>query len=139
MGGFPAALIGYDATDALENYFNEHDVPEGIVSYKLLLQRLETETSAPIFMASLDDDDGDVPRRLLCFYVDYSIRVYDCAELMAVTVPAQFKRVKDVLGIEGDLRRVFAPKAHIYSWDSNGRTRVLANHDNQHRMCIASS
>jgi hypothetical protein len=123
MGGFPVAVIGYDATDALENYLNEHDLPAGNVSYKQLLQHLETETSTPIFLANIDDD-GDAPRRFLCFYVDYSIRVYDCAELMAVTVPTQFERVKDVLSIEGDLRRVFAPKAHICSWDSNGRTRV---------------
>jgi hypothetical protein len=124
MGGLSAAIIGYDATDALANYLRQHDLPAGNSSYKPLLHRLENETSTPIFLASLEDV-GDAPRVFLCFYVDYMINVYDCAELMAVAVPTQFERVKDLLGIEGDLRRVFAPRGHIFSWDSKGRKRLI--------------
>jgi hypothetical protein len=43
---------------------------------------------------------------------------------MAVTVPPQFTRVKEILGIDGDLKRVFAPQGMIFSYDVNGRTRV---------------
>ena len=124
MGGLSVAVVGYDATDALANYLHEHDLPAGTSSYKPLLQRLETETSTPIFLTNLEDVGG-LSRVFLCFYVDYAIRVYDCAELMAVTVPPQFTRVKELLSIEGELRRVFAPQAHIFSWDSMGQKRLM--------------
>ncbi|KAF8340966.1 hypothetical protein F5887DRAFT_1160207 [Amanita rubescens] len=60
----------------------------------------------------------------LCCYVDTRIRAYDCEELMAVIVPPQFTRVKEMLGIDGDLKRVFAPQGMIFSYDVNGKTRV---------------
>ena len=112
------AVVGYDATDAFENYLREHDLPAGT---KALLRRLEAETSTPIFLAILEDVGG-VSRVFLCYY---AIKVYDCAELTAVTMPTQFERVKDLLSIEGDLRKVFAPRAHIFSWDNKGRKRLI--------------
>ncbi|KAI0005336.1 hypothetical protein BJV74DRAFT_803494 [Russula compacta] len=42
----------------------------------------------------------------------------------AVIVPPQFARVKEILGIDGDLKRVFAPQGTIFSYDVNGKTRV---------------
>ena len=60
----------------------------------------------------------------LCCYVDSRIRVFDCEELMAATVPPQFTPVGEVLGIDGDLKRVFAPQGMIFSYDVNGGTRV---------------
>jgi len=87
--------------------------PQGS-SHKPLLQRLETETSTPIFLANLEDVGG-LSRVFLCFYVDYTIKVYDCAELMAVTVPPQFTPVKELLSIEGDSRRVKPTSSH-FSW-----------------------
>jgi len=52
------------------------------------------------------------------------MRVYDCEELMAVIVPPQFTRLKEILGIDGDLKRVFAPQGTIFSYDVDGKTRV---------------
>jgi len=60
----------------------------------------------------------------LCCYVDTRIRVYDFEELLAVIVPPHFTRVKEILGVDGDLKRVFAPQGMIFSYDGNGRTRV---------------
>jgi hypothetical protein len=77
----------------------------------------------PVSLARLEDDSG-LARMFLCCYVDTHIRVYDCEELMAVTVPPRFTRVKEILGINGDLKRVFAPQGTIFSYDVNGRTRV---------------
>ena len=37
-------------------------------------------------------------------------------------VPPQFTRVKEILGIDGDLKRVFAPQGTIFSYDVDGRT-----------------
>ena len=117
MGGLAVAVIGYDATEAIENYLDEDaDMNDSdfvwtpLAAYKRLLRHLETETSMPLSLVSLEDEPGALTRMFLCFYVDDEIRIYDCAELMAVTVPPQFARVKELLGIEGDVRSVFAPK-----------------------------
>jgi len=76
----------------------------------------------PISLARLEDSSG-LTRMFLCCYVDAHIRVYDCQELMVVIVPPQFTRVKVLLGIDGDLKRVFVPQGTIFSCDVNGRTR----------------
>ena len=122
MGGLSFVAIGYEVADALERYQREHDIA-GVQSFKQLLQYIESEISIPISLARLEDDSG-LTRMFLCCYVDTRIRVCDCEELMAVTVPPQFMRVKEILGIDGDLKRVFAPQGMIFSYDVNGRTRV---------------
>ena len=122
MGGYSIVAVGYEvAADALERYQREHDI-EGVPSYKQLLKYLESETSIPISLARLEDSSG-LSRMFLCCYVDARIRIYDCEELMAVIVPAQFTRVKEILGIDGDLKRVFAPEGKIFSYDVNGKPR----------------
>jgi hypothetical protein len=122
MGGLSFVAIGYEVADVLERYQRQHDIA-GVPSFKQLLQHVESEISIPISLARLEDDSG-VTRMFLCCYVDTRIRVYDCEELMAVIVPPQFTRVKEILGIDGDLKRVFTPQGVIFSYDVNGRTRV---------------
>lgn len=124
MGGFPIVAVGYEIGDALEKYQRQHhrDIA-GLPSFKPLLQYIESELSMPISLARLEDD-SNTTRVFLCCYVDTRIRVYDCEELMAVVVPPQFTRVKELLGIDGDLKRVFAPQGTIFSYDVNGRTRM---------------
>lgn len=124
MGGLSFAAIGYEVADALERYQRQHDI-EGLPSFKQLLKYIESEISIPVSLVGLEDDrDDGLTREFLCCYVDTRIRVYDCDELMAVKVPPQFSRVKEILGIDGDLKRVFTPKGVIFSYDVNGRTRV---------------
>ena len=77
----------------------------------------------PISLVRLEDF-SDLTRKFLCCYVDATIRVYNYDELMAVTVPAQFTRVKEILGIDVDLKRVFAPQGTIFSYDANGKTKA---------------
>ena len=84
---------------------------------------IESEISIPVSLVTLEDDDG-LTRKFLCCYVDTRTRVYDCDELMAVKVPPQFSRVKELLGTHGNLKRVFTPKGVIFSYDVNGKTRV---------------
>ncbi|OJA13958.1 hypothetical protein AZE42_03615 [Rhizopogon vesiculosus] len=120
MGGFPIVAIGYEVADeALERYQHQHHFAE----VEQLLQYVESEISMPISLASLEDSAG-LSRMFLCCYVDTHTRVYSCEELMAVTAPPQFTRVKEILGIDGDLKRVFAPRGTIVSCDVNGRTRI---------------
>ena len=122
MGGFSIVAVGYEDADALERYQRQHDI-EGVPSFKQLLQYVESEISMPISLARLEDSSG-LTRMFLCCYVDTRIRAYNYEELMAVTVPPQFTRVKEILGIDGDLKRVFAPQGMIFSYDVNGKTRV---------------
>ena len=120
MGGFPFVAVGYEvAHSALERQYRIAGFP----SPKQLLQHLESEISMPISLARLEDSSG-LTRMFLCCYVDTRTRVYDCEELMAVIVPPQFTHVKEILGIDGDLKRVFTPQGMIFSYDVNGRTRV---------------
>jgi len=122
MGGFSTVAVGYEVGDALERYQCQHHI-SGVPSFKQLLQYVESEISMPISLARLEDS-SNLTRMFLCCYVDTRIKVYDCEELMAVMVPPQFTRVKEILGIDGDLKRVFAPQGMIFSYDGNGRTRV---------------
>ena len=122
MGGFPIVAVGYEVADALERYQRQHDI-EGLPSFKQFLRYVESEISIPISLARLEDSTG-LTHMFLCCYVDTRIRVYDHEELMAVIVSAQFTHVKEILGIDGDLKRVFAPQGTIFSYDVNGKTRV---------------
>jgi hypothetical protein len=122
MGGFSIVAVGYEVADALERYQGQHQI-SGVPSFKQLLRYVESEISMPVSLARLEDASG-LTRMFLCCYVDTHIRVYDCQELMAVIVPLQFTRVKELLGIDGDLKRLFAPQGTIFSYDVNGRTRV---------------
>ena len=111
-----------EVADALEKYQRQHDI-EGVPSFKQLLKYIESEISIPVSLVTLEDDDG-LTRKFLCCYVNTRTRVYDCDELMAVKVPLQFLRVKELLGIHDNLKRVFMPKGVIFSYDVNGRMRV---------------
>ena len=122
MGGLSFAAIGFEVADALEKYQRQHDI-EGVPSFKQLLKYIESEISIPVSLVTLEDDGG-LTRKFLCCYVDTRTRVYDCDELMVVKVPLQFSRVKELLGIHDNLKRVFTPKGVIFSYDVNGRTRV---------------
>ena len=122
MGGLSFAAIGFEVADTLEKYQRQHDI-EGVPSFKQLLKYIESEISIPVSLVTLEDDGG-LTRKFLCCYVDTRTRVYDCDELMVVKVPLQFSRVKELLGIHGNLKRVFTPKGVIFSYDVNGRTRV---------------
>ena len=122
MGGFSIVAIGYEVADALERYQRQHGI-EGVSSFKQLLQYVQSEASMPISLVRLEDSSG-LTRMFLCCYVDTHVRVYDFEELMAVIVPPQFTRLKEILGIDGDLKRVFAPQGMIFSYDGNGKTRV---------------
>ncbi|RDB24670.1 hypothetical protein Hypma_008206 [Hypsizygus marmoreus] len=123
MGGFPFAAMGYEVTEVLEDYFTLRNTPSGAPALKELLLSLESELHTPVHFAQLEDSDG-FSHILVCCYVDYQKWVYDCEELMMMKVPAQFERVKDILSIQGGLKRIFAPHGHIFSYDSSGRTRV---------------
>jgi len=123
MGGIAIAAIGFEVTEVIDNSLEKHG------SYKQLLRDLESKIStAPLSLARLEDSDGTI-RMLLCFYIAYyQNKVYDCEELMRIEVPAEFsRRVQELLGFEAGLRRVFAPHAFVFSYDCNGRTRVIEN------------
>jgi len=123
MGGLSIAAIGYEMTGNTDKLLLQHGITPGVSSFKSLLKQLESEISLPLSLARLEDSGGH-SRMFICCYVDYQIRVYDCEELMSIPVPPQFPRVRELLGIDGTLKRVFAPQGAIFAYDSNGRSRV---------------
>lgn len=52
-------------------------------------------------------------RMFMCCYVDYRVRLYDCEELMGITVPQEFTHLKEVLSFNGEIREYsdWYPKA----------------------------
>jgi hypothetical protein len=121
MGGIPIAAIGYDATDAVDRYKHEYPI-SGLSAFKQILHNVESETSIPVALAMLETEDSLNPT-FLCCYVDCRRKVHSCDDLMAVAVPPQFTRVKEMLGIDGDLKRVFSPRAVVFSYHVDGRRR----------------
>ena len=71
----------------------------------------------------------------LCCYVDFRIRVYDCEELMAVIVPPTVHACEGntvLVGIDGDLKRVYAPRAFVNSrWSRLARETGIDNSDSR--------
>ncbi|KAH9952427.1 hypothetical protein BC827DRAFT_361009 [Russula dissimulans] len=45
-------------------------------------------------------------------------------DLLAIPVPPAFRQLPQLMPVEGDLRRLFAPRAMISSYDQSGKSRV---------------
>ena len=127
MVGFPIVAVGYEVgDDTIQRYLRQHHI-SGLRDIQQLLRRAESELSIPVSLVSVEDFSVSIftpSRKFLCCYVDTRTRVCNCEELMAVIVPPQFTRVKEILGIDGDLKRIFALDGTIVSYDANGKTRV---------------
>ena len=104
----------YESVDALERGINVSTILKGFRPSNNFSQYIESEISIPVSLVGSEDDDG-LTRKFLCCYVNTRIRVYDCDELMAVKVPPQFSRVKELLGIDSDLKEgIYAPRRDLF-------------------------
>jgi hypothetical protein len=125
MGGVSVAAIGYEVMNVLDEYIREQGISPENQAFKSVLRILESEASIPLALVRLEDVSGS--RTFLCFHVEYEDeKVSDCEELMEIAVPPQFARLKESMGIAGDVKRVFGPKAVVFSYGTNGRSRVKA-------------
>jgi hypothetical protein len=129
MGMFILA-VGYEiSSDTLDNYLMENDMLESeSPDYEKFLIHLESEISTMVHLAFLDDESGStsISRQFLCCYADYRDRVYDFEEIMAIDIPNGFTRIPEIIETKGTLKRVFAPKGILHSYDRGGMDRVQA-------------
>lgn len=73
------------------------------------------------------DDDDDLSctvHTFVCCFVDIRRRAYTSKELDNIPIPAKFARVPERVKTSSDLLRVFAQNAMIFSFDSNGQSRI---------------
>ncbi|KIM92373.1 hypothetical protein PILCRDRAFT_810429 [Piloderma croceum F 1598] len=123
------AAIGYEvSSDVLNNYLFEHDMLSnmGLPIYRKLLIHLESETSTMVHLVNLDDESESTTTRhtFLCCYMECNNRIHDCDDIQAVVVPNAFTRIQEIIQTKGVLRRVVASKGIVYSYDSDGQSRV---------------
>lgn len=123
MTPIPCTLIGYRIlNEAIERYRAEHSLPE--INDRPLLQQLESTLGIPLALVRVElNDDTSSQEHYLCCFADYN-RPYDVQALAALPVPRAFERLPQVIPVEGDVRRLFAPHAMVVSWDEAGKSRV---------------
>lgn len=121
MGGFPVVFIGYELHDDPLDAYESHNNP-----IKALLHDVESLTHNPASIVRYDDIDGNT-HTFVCCFADIRECAYSTKELDAIPIPAEFSRVPEQVKTNGELRRVFAPKAMVYSYGGNGKTRVNFN------------
>ena len=121
--------VGYEvSSDVLNNFLLEHDMLSniGLPLYRKFLIHLESEVSTMVHLVNLDDESESTTTRrtYLCSHVQCNNRMHDCEDILAVVVPNAFTRIQEIIRTEGVLRRVVASKGIVYSYDSNGQSRV---------------
>ncbi|KAF8174411.1 hypothetical protein BJ912DRAFT_909955 [Pholiota molesta] len=126
MAPLPSSLVGYRVSpDAIEHYRVQHDLPE--YNNRPLLQNLESRVGVPLALVRVEPGDGDAQAATeyyLCCFADYSGKPYDTEALSAIPIPPAFLRLPELIPVEGGVRRLFAPKAMVSSFDREGKSRV---------------
>ncbi|KAF9442576.1 hypothetical protein P691DRAFT_810417 [Macrolepiota fuliginosa MF-IS2] len=121
MALLPSSLIGYRiSSEAIERYRTLKNLPE--YNNRFLVQDLESQVGVPLALVRIEHDEGD--DHYLCCFVDYSSRPRSPEDLLAIPVPPAFRQLPQLIPVEGDLHRLFAPRARISSYDQSGKTRV---------------
>jgi len=126
MAPIPSSLIGYRVSyEEIERYRALKTLPE--YNNRLLIQDLESKIGIPLALVCIDDqgDDGAESCYYLCCFADYSSRPYRCEDLLAVPVPPAFHQLPQLIPVESDLHRLFAPRTMIFSNGQSGKSRVI--------------
>ena len=123
MAPLPSSLVGYCvSSEAIERYRALKNLPES--NNRFLLQDLESRIGVPLALVRVERDDEAACDHYLCCFADYSGRVYDSKDLLTIPVPLAFHQLPQLIPVEGDLRRLFAPRTMIWSYDQSGKSRV---------------
>jgi hypothetical protein len=125
MAPLPSYLVGYRvSSEAIERYRALKNLPES--NNRLLVQDLESKIGVPLALVRVERDEGDgaASDHYLCCFADYSGRSYDSDDLLTIPVPPAFHQLSQLIPVEGDLRRLFAPRTMISSYDQSGKSRV---------------
>jgi len=123
MAPLPSTLVGYRvSSEAIERYRALKNLPE--YTNRSLLQDLESKVGIPLALVRVERDGEATSDHYLCCFADYSGRPYDSEDLLTIPVPPAFHQLPQLISVEGDLRRLFAPRATISSYDQSGKSRV---------------
>lgn len=114
----PLFFIGYELEDDALDAYQSHNDPRGAI--KALLHDVESLTYNPASVVRYDDIDG-CTHTVVCCFTDLRECAYSAKELDAIPIPAEFSRVPEQVKTNGKVRRVFAPKAMVYSYGRAGK------------------
>ncbi|TDL18977.1 hypothetical protein BD410DRAFT_792572 [Rickenella mellea] len=148
MGGMAVVIVGYEANDFavdahLEKYNLKPDTEEpstygdelstepvpawNRVNFKKLLRHFEELTSTEVTLARIDDFDGGNHDYFCCFADCTYNFIWNCEDVMKQIVPEKFSEVMAPLSTDGIVKRVFASRGFLFSYDSNGKRRVKSS------------
>jgi hypothetical protein len=125
MAPIPSSLVGYRVSwEDIQRYRSLKNLPPH--SNRPLIQDLESQIGIPIALVRIEDqgDDGASSLHYICCFADYSSRFYRCEDLLAIPVPPAFLQLSQLIPVEGDLHRLFAPRTVIFSYDQSNKSRV---------------
>ena len=108
--------MGYRVSrKSIEGYRVLKDLPQS--NKWSILQDLELKIGFPLALVRVEREDngGAASDYYFCCLADDSGRPYDCGELLAVPVPPAFHQLPQLVPVEGDLHRLFAPRAMIFT------------------------
>ena len=118
MAPQPIALVGFPVTwETIEQYRVLNNLPK--YNNRRPVQDLASKIGIPVTLVrlELDDEDGATPDHCLCCFAesDFSGRPYGVNDMLAIPIPPEFHQLPQVIAVEGDLRRLFAPMANMFS------------------------
>lgn len=126
MAPIPSILVGYCvSSEAIERYRALKHLPES--NNRPLLQAIALEIGVPLTLACVErgEEDGEATcDYYLCCFADYSGKPYNPEDLLNIPVPSAFHQLLELIPVEGDLCRLFAPRAMILSYNQLGKSRV---------------
>ena len=126
MAPLSAYIAGYPVVDinALEQYRKAHHL-DGY-NPRPFVQHLEAKVGAPVAFVRVNEDGGETNRNYICYYADYSAHAHETNDLRIPPVPASFRRLPELLAgaIADGPKILFVPRASVFSYDSDGKSRV---------------
>ena len=81
----------------------------------LSISDLQSKINVPLALVHVEEDAGSVSDYYLCCFADCSGRPYEPEDLLAIPVPPAFHQLPQLIPVEGDLQRLFAPGAFSHS------------------------
>ena len=114
MAMIPIVLVGYPiSSESLEQYFILNNLPD---DYRSLVANLQTKINTQVKLVSVDivNVEGTTSNYYLCCFADSSGKPYEAQDLLDIPVPLAFNQLPQVIPVEGELRRMFAPKAFAF-------------------------
>ncbi|TDL18987.1 hypothetical protein BD410DRAFT_792592 [Rickenella mellea] len=135
MGGMAVVIIGYEVNDsAIDAYIEKNNLkpdPERPPfspgwsgdGLKKLLRHLEEVTSTQVTYARIEDFKSD-SHEFICCLADYSYNfLWNCEDVMKQVVPEKFIEIMAPLSTDRVVKRVFASRGFVASYDAKGRIR----------------